>query len=197
VRVVGPHVERSPAEPTTTTTALAVPDAAADGAPADTAGEAPGRIIAEPPLPRLRPPQAVATVADPATTFGAPPVLAPGPGYLTPPPGEAPAVLAPGPANLAAPAPATAGESDADALMADVERILAERRAAQQGGATAGPGEPLYGPPPGGDFAPVDSGFAAAEPLPPLQQAPGRYRPILPGDVLPTPPAAVPQGGLY
>ena len=198
VRIVGPQARpESLASAAVDDAATALPQAAGDALAG--AVEAPGRVITDPPLPRLRPAQTFRTaVAEPTAE---PVELAPGPRFLTLP-GEAPAPIAPsaGPPSAgmpaAAPPAARPGDPDADALMADVERILAERRAALAQGSAAAPssGDPVLLPPSGGFAAGDDSGFVEPEPLPPLAPAPGRYRPILSGDVLPTPPATVPRG---
>jgi hypothetical protein len=208
----------------------AAPAVAALDPAASVTGEAAPKAIDPPPLPRLRPTQAVEAPAPQPDAAAAPPVLAnippataAAPAVLPPPvlapsapPVLAPPVLAPGPRNLGtltvAPAPSGAsasGDIDADALMDDVDRLLAERRAAQ-GGAPAD-GAPLLAPAPAGETVvayppaayppayppnayPADSGLASAEP-PPVRS---RYRDILPDDeILPTPPANVPQGGVY
>jgi hypothetical protein len=205
---------------------------------ASVGGEAAPKVIDPPPLPRLRPTQGTEAAA-PLPAGLTPPAVATAPAaaaVLRPP------VRAPGPANLGtltvSPRPlpgAAAGsrDADADALMDDVDRLLAQRRAAQ---AAAPAGAPLLAPAPSGEAAvvyspdayppnayppanaypapaayppnayppaayppnsyPADSGLASAEPPPPPVRS--RYRNILPDDeVLPTPPANVPQGGVY
>jgi hypothetical protein len=216
------------------------PTVAALDPAASATGEAAPKAIDPPPLPRLRPTQATEAPAAqpdqaaappvlaniPPATAGAPavlppPVLAPSAPPVLAPPVLAPPVLAPGPRNLGtltvAPAPSGAsasGDIDADALMDDVDRLLAERRAAQNAGAGAAPAAPpLLAPAPAGETVayppaayppaayppnayPADSGLASAEPPPPPVRP--RYRDILPDDeILPTPPANVPQGGVY